>query len=92
MIGAGYLVARVSRKAARIARQPLLVVQALRQTLAYYGSPRLVASKAAIAAPTLARKALARILTIWNHPSAGYELRIRRVFPSMPSDGVLLHH
>ena len=45
MIGTDSLATRVARKAARIARQPVLAVRALRHTLAYYGSPMLVARK-----------------------------------------------
>ena len=40
------LAEQVVRKATRIARQPLLVLRVLRQTLAFYGSPMLVARKA----------------------------------------------
>lgn len=45
MSGADYL-KRAIRGMARIARHPLIAVRALRQTLAFYGSPRLVATKA----------------------------------------------
>lgn len=45
MIGTNSVAMRIARKAARIGRQPMLAVRALRQTLAYYGSPKLVASK-----------------------------------------------
>ena len=42
MIGTDFLLARVARKATRIARQPVRALRALRQTISYYGSPRLV--------------------------------------------------